>query len=84
MFAPPLCVLPDNSNVTFIAPHAPILQFMTYETLEIERSTGTAARTLMSPDLPVMGAKVWPARLDCQLKQSKSGYMFAKQQSDVI
>ena len=52
-------LLPDNSNAKFIAPRAPIMRFMTYETLQIEHSTGM----LMSPDLPVLRAKVWPARL---------------------
>ena len=68
MFAPPLCVLPDNySNMTFIALHAQLLLFMTYETVQFKHSTGTDTGILADvrphADITVLRAKVWPAGL---------------------
>ena len=39
------------------------LRFMTQQKLHSVRSTGTATAILMSPDPPVLRAKVWLARL---------------------
>ena len=48
----------------FIKRQAHELRFMTQQKLHSVRSTGTATAILMSPDLPVLRAKVWLARLD--------------------
>ena len=47
----------------FIKRQAQELRFMTQQKLHSVRSTGTATAILMSPDLPVLRAKVWLARL---------------------
>ena len=51
-------------NAMFIKRQAQELRFMTQQKLHSARSTGTAAAILMSPDLPVLRAKVWLAKLD--------------------
>ena len=47
----------------FIKRQAQELRFMTQQKLHSVRSTGTATAILMSPDPPVLRAKVWLARL---------------------
>ena len=47
----------------FINRQAQELRFMTQQKLHSVRSTGTATAILMSPDPPVLRAKVWLARL---------------------
>ena len=47
----------------FIKQQAQELKFMTQQKLHSVRSTGTAIAILMSPDPPVLRAKVWLARL---------------------
>ena len=47
----------------FIKRQAQELRFMTQQKLHSVRSTGTATAILMYPDLPVLRAKVWLARL---------------------
>ena len=46
----------------FIKRQAQELRFMTQQKLHSVRSTGTATAILMSPDPPVLRAKVWLAR----------------------
>ena len=51
----------------FIKRQAQELRFMTQQKLHSVHSTGTATAILMSPDPPVLRAKVWLARLPARM-----------------
>ena len=55
----------------FIKRQAQELRFMTQQKLHSVRSTGTATAILMSPDPPVLRAKVWLARLGVEYSGGK-------------
>ena len=67
----------------FIKRQAQELRFMTQQKLHSVRSTGTATAILMSPDPPVLRAKVWLARLvkrSCFLWRKCTETVFAAQE----
>ena len=63
MFAIRDVIRGNYCNAMFIKRQAQELRFMTQQKLHSVRSTGTATAILMSPDPPVLRAKVWLARL---------------------